>query len=467
MKRILCPQGCFVEPLPGFSGRGTKPRIAPTPPGWAQSWVDNCPIPTGLRGAVCGIRGAIFGINGTVLCHSVKVVLVLLAVAAAVLACEPGGTSSVAAAGEPKAKSVPVAVTGAARRTFEERVAAQGNVAAKNLAMIAAQVDGVITDFYVDEGDQVKAHETKLFQIDKVKIERGVAVAEQNLALAEAGRKEAEAQLASVQAQREKAQKDFNRFSRLREQSAIAADALERADAGLKVASAGMDQAKAGVTASVEKQKQAEAALVVAKKTLADSLAVAPMDGVVTKRLSEPGEFAGAGKPLLRIVNPRLLEVSAFLPAETYGQVNPGETRARIRVNGTDIGEFPVAYRSAEIQPTLRTFEIKCLVENPPAGVAPGAIAEISATLTRREGVGVPSAAVVLRGNKDVVFTVENGAARLVEVRKGIETDGWIELVDAPISEGTPIIVEGQFMVNDKTPVTVHSEDKPSPGEGG
>lgn len=380
--------------------------------------------------------------------------------------CGPGVTTTMAATKE-SARVVPVVVTGAAKRVFEERVVAQGNLTAKNLAMIAPLIDGVITEFYVDEGDTVTAKETKLFQIDKVKVERGVVVAEQNLALADAGRKEAEAQLASVQAQHDKAKIDFGRYSRLREQSAIPADAVERAEAGLKVAAAGLEQAKAGVTASIERQKQAEAALVVARKTLADSLAIAPMDGVVTKRLSEPGEFAGAGKPILRIVDPRLLEVSAFLPGETYGRVNPGETKARISVNGTEIGVFPVAYRSAEIQPTLRTFEIKCAVDNPPAGIAPGAMAEISATLTQREGVGVPSAAVVLRGNKDVVFTVENGAARQVEVKKGIETDGWTELLDPPLGEGAPVIVEGQFLVNDKSPVTVHAETKAAPGEAG
>ncbi|MCX5771132.1 MAG: efflux RND transporter periplasmic adaptor subunit [Candidatus Hydrogenedentes bacterium] len=385
-------------------------------------------------------------------------VAVLLSVVA-LAGCRPGATTAVAAADGQERKSVPVAVTAAARRTFEERVSAQGNVAAKNLAMIAARMDGTITEFFVDEGDIVVAEQTKLFQIDKVKVERAVAVAEQNLALAEAGRKEAKAQLASVQAQHDKAKIDFGRYARLREQSAIPADAVERADAALKVAVAGLDQAKAGVSASVERQKQAEASLVVARKTLSDSLAIAPMDGVVTKRLSEPGEFAGVGKPILRIVDPRVLEVSAFLPGETYARVSPGETRVRISVNGADVGTFPVSYKSAEIQPTLRTFEIKCIVENPPAGVAPGAIAEIAATLTQREGVGVPAASIVRRGNKDVIFTVENGTARLVEVRKGLDTDGWVELVEPGIAEGAPVITEGQFLVNDKTPVMVHSKE--------
>lgn len=390
-----------------------------------------------------------------------------LAAVAIFAGCRPGGTSPVAAANEQKSKTVPVTVTAAARKTFEERVVAQGNLGAKNLAMIAAQMDGIITELYVDEGDSVKAKETKLFQIDKVKIERAVAVSEQNMALAAAGRKEAEAQLASVQAQHDKAKMDFDRYSRLREQSAIAPDAMERAEAGWKVAAAGLDQASAGVSASIERQKQAEQSLAVARKTLADSLAIAPIDGVVTKRICEPGEFAGVGKPVLRIVDPSLLEVSAFLPAEAYARVTLGETKVQISVNGEAIGKFPVSYKSAEIQPTLRTFEIKCVVENPPAGVAPGAIAEIAATLTQREGVGVPSAAVVLRGNKDVIFTVENGAARQVEVRKGIETDGWIELVDPAIAEGAPVIVEGQFLVNDKTPVSVHADDTAPSGEAG
>ena len=371
--------------------------------------------------------------------------------------CSLGGTA-LAANDAAKTKVVPVEVTPAAQRAFEERITVQGNLDAKKYAMVAPLIDGTITDFFVDEGDAVKAGKTKLFQSDKVKVERAVAIAEQDLALAKAGQRDADAQLASVQAQYDKAKLDFDRYTRLFADKAITPDTMEQVDAGFKVAQAGLDRANTGVAVAAERLKQAESVLAISKKTLADSLLIAPIDGIVSMRMKEPGEFCGAGTPVLRIVDPTVVEVSAYLPGEYYTKVVPGETKVHATANGVDAGDILVTYKSPEIQPTLRNFEVKCLLENPPTGIVPGALANIAVTLAREDGIGVLSKAIQRRAGKDWIFVVDNAKAKAVEIARGLETEGWTQIRNGAVAADMPVITMGQFLVEEGVAVNVMKE---------
>jgi len=371
-----------------------------------------------------------------------------------------GGCSSrpTAAASEEAAKRVSIRTTPAEVRLFEKTIAAQGTLNAKRTAMVPPLIDGTITSFFVEVGDAVKAGETKLFQIDKIKVERALAVSEQNLALARSGKKDAEAQLASVQAQYDKAHLDYERYTRLYDQKAITPDAMEKAESGFKVASAGLERARVGVQAASEQLVQAEASVEISRKTLKDSLIYAPMDGIVSARLKEEGEFGAAGAPLIRIVDPGLLELSAFLPGEYYAEIIPGETQLQLSVQGIDLGVYPVSFKSPEIQAKLRNFEVRCLVPDPPAGVAPGAEAKLSAVLFAREGVGIPSTAIQRRGGKEVVFTVSENRTRGIEIVRGLESAGWTEITNDALTAGMQIVTMGQFLVEDGTQVSLSEE---------
>ena len=60
-------------------------------------------------------------------------------------------------------RRIPVVLTPATQQIFEQRVVVQGNVEAKEFAMVSPRVQGVIEAIFVDEGDSVIANETKLF----------------------------------------------------------------------------------------------------------------------------------------------------------------------------------------------------------------------------------------------------------------------------------------------------------------
>ena len=231
-------------------------------------------------------------------------------------------------------------------------------------------------------------------------------------------------------------------------------------EAGFALAKAQLERVNTGVALRAEQEKQAEAALVMSKKRMDDSLQISPIDGWVSYRGKKQGEFAGVGNPVVKVVDTTVLEVSAFLPGEYYPRIKTGETQLRVMVSGVDLGLLPITYKSPEIQDQLRTFEVKCAVVSPPEGIVPGAIANIEAVLHSSVGPGVPSDVIQIRDGQDVVFMVEENAAKLVEIQKGLTADGWTEVLDNAVVPGALVVTLGSNLVNDGTPVEIPQQEE-------
>ncbi|MCC6489086.1 MAG: efflux RND transporter periplasmic adaptor subunit [Candidatus Hydrogenedentes bacterium] len=386
--------------------------------------------------------------------------IVLLAITAFAGAVLLAGCSSepVVEASQETTKVVPVRITPAEERTFVEELRVQGTLQAKNAATVSARVGGTLEQILVEEGDSVVASETPLFQIDSLKLQRAVDVSRQQLEVARCGRAESEANLQRLEAILDKAKADFERYTRLYEEQVGSLSRVEQYESEYKQASAAIKHAQSQVNLAEETMRQAEAALGIAEKDLRDSRILAPISGRVSAKLLEVGEMASSGQPVLRIEDPYILEATAFLPASYYARIVPGETAACLDVYGEKLAELSVSYKSPTIDPTLRTFEIKCVISDPPQNVVPGAMADISVYLAQRDGLGVPAAAVQVRGNHPVVFVAEGQTARMVEIVPGLETAGWKECRGGGLQDGTQVVTMGQFLLNDGSPIAVQKE---------
>jgi len=355
---------------------------------------------------------------------------------------------------------VPVVVTPAAMRQFSRTVLVQGNVEAKNWAMVSPRVAGMIEAVFVDEGDAVVAGQTKLFAVDQANLERQVQIAEHATAVARSSTKEKEASLEQVEVDLHKASLDYERFVRLREKEAVTADAFEQQQSRYLQLQAAVKHVRTLVELSKTQEQQAEASLEIARKNLADAVVVAPISGTISERIHEPGEMANSGNPILRIDDPSVLEIAAFLPVQYYPEVIVGRTAMNVKVGSVELKNLVVSHRSPTVNPRLRTFEVKCLVKDPPAGIVPGAMADIAVVFETRQGMGVPSSAIVERSGKPVVFVVRNGAAVQTPVTPVIEAEGWTEIAQPEVKENESIVTLGQNMLNDGAAVEVQQEEK-------
>lgn len=351
-----------------------------------------------------------------------------------------------------------VHTTPAAHHVFDQALSAQGSIASKRYAAVPSRVSGALDAVFVDEGDPVEQGVTPLFQVDRANLERLHLMAQQDLAVARCAVREAEANLDRVDADLHKARIDFERFTRLVEKKAVTPEAVEQQESRYRQTQALRKHAAAMVDLTKEQLAQAEIAVGLAEKNLSDSVVLAPLDGVVTARLLEPGEMAEPGKVVLRVEDLRTLEASVHLPSQFFGQIRAGETEISLAVAGQDAGRFPVSYKSPTIDPMLRTFEVRCLLESYPEFVAPGAMAEAVVTLEKHEGLGVPADAVLPRGGESVVFVVVDDVAHAHTVSTGGPSNGWIEVLSGEVNEGDAVVSAGQHMLDDGAKVMVQQE---------
>ena len=110
----------------------------------------------------------------------IAVVLLVLLILAGVIAAR---RRAPAAPAQSATRRVPVSVQAAEVRLLERLVVAHGNVLSRNYASVAARVAGTIEEFFVAEGDPVVAGQTRLFQIDALKLRKALEVAQQSLAV--------------------------------------------------------------------------------------------------------------------------------------------------------------------------------------------------------------------------------------------------------------------------------------------
>ncbi len=366
--------------------------------------------------------------------------------------CQQDSSTEIMATGQ---RRVPVMTTPVTMRDFEERLLVQGNLEAKNIAMVPARLASTIEVIYVDEGDYVTEGRTRLFKLDSLRLRKSLEMSRQALKIAECGLNEKIANLERVDADYQKAAIDYERFEKLLKDGIVSIDEFERSESRCKQARAMHKHARTLVDLAGEQLRQADAAVDIAKKDLRDSLVYAPISGRVSKRFQEPGEMGDTGKPVIRIEDPAVIEVSALLPAQYYPRIRLGETKMRIRVSGFDIKEQIISYKSPTIHPKLRTFEIKCVLKNPPEYVVPGSMSEIEVVLQRHKALGVPLAAIQERAGRTVMFTIDKDVASMAEVKTGIETDGWIELIGQGVRENTSIVTMGQFLLEDGSKISI------------
>jgi len=352
------------------------------------------------------------------------------------------------------ARRLAVRAQPAAIRVFERRITVQGTLEAKRSANVAARTDGNLDAIWVDVGDAVVAGETPLFQIDPVSRQNAVAIAEQDLAVARAAQVVAQAQARKAAAEARKAALDFQRFARLRGQEQVSQHEYEEAEVRNEQASAAVDVVAAQADLAERQVRQAEAALAIARKNLDDTRILAPLSGVVSARLAEPGEQMAVGRVLLRIEDLSSVEAAAFLPARYHAEIRAGETRFRLGVHGRDAGLHTLTTRDPTINPVLRTFEVRGLLQDAPEQAVPGAMAELTILFESRRNIGVPASAVLDRGGRARLFVVENGRAVARNVETGWRNDGWIEILSG-LEADAAVVTEGQTQLADGGAVDV------------
>jgi HlyD family secretion protein len=187
---------------------------------------------------------------------------------------------------------------------------------------------------------------------------------------------------------------------------------------------------------------QGEARVARAERDLARTTVRAPYAGSVVERRAHEGALAGTS-PILVLQESGALEAILDVPETTPIAVRVGHP---VRLFAQGVAEpivTEVTRVSERIDPSTRTYEVRCLVVDASGAVKAGTYARAEITATRDAPQPVaPRSAVVTRDGRSFVLRVEGGVAREVPVRIGIATETRVELL-AGVAPGD-VLVHGE-----------------------
>ena len=189
---------------------------------------------------------------------------------------------------------------------------------------VAFRVGGRIQGLAMEEGAIVRAGQI-LGRLDPSAAERQLEVAQANQALSRTGVTRAQAEVEHTAATQERAQAELERARALFSQGILSRSALDAAVEQAKVATAQMKVYMGAQRQSLDSVRVAQASTAVQRRTVEETLLVAPMDGLLVKRLREPGDVVGAGTPVYTLVSTKKFWLRAWVDETALGFLAPGQ----------------------------------------------------------------------------------------------------------------------------------------------
>jgi RND family efflux transporter MFP subunit len=346
----------------------------------------------------------------------------------------------------------PIAVTIATASTTEtaDRLEAGGIVTARETAVISSRIAATIARIAAAAGDRVRAGDVLLTLDARDVVER----AQQARAAARAAEKtlaQARADQAAAEADETLAAAWRGRIATLHERRAATDQERDEANARLAAAAARVAAARAGADAADAQLDAARAAAEAAAAAEAFTVVRAPFDGLVVEHLTDRGNLAAPGVPLLRIESDRDRQVVARVDEARAAYVHVGD-RVTVVLADAPSGDAGVDAVVAEIARAVdvdqRAFTVKV---DPafPVQARSGSFARVVFAGARRRVLVVPAAAVRRRGQVSSIFVVQDGVARLRLVDVGAALSGNVEILagvdagESVVTSPPPRLVDG------------------------
>ena len=278
-------------------------------------------------------------------------------------------------------------------RELAQGLTISGSLRAANTAVVKARVAGELKGLTVREGDAVKAGQI-VATVDDTEFQ-----ARLNQALRQASAAKTQIDIAQRQVDNNKALVDQGFISRTALDTSLAT--LEGAKATFEAASAGAD---------------------VARKSLDDTVLRAPISGLVSQRLAQPGERVAVDGRIIEIMDLSRLELEATLSAGDSMSVRLGQT-ATLQIEGS---ATTVKARVVRINPSAqagsRSVLVYLSIDNP-AGLRQGLFAQGTLGTARVSVLAIPLSAVRTDKPAPYVQVVENNRVVHKPVSTGLRGD--------------------------------------------
>ena len=341
----------------------------------------------------------------------------------------------VAAPAQPTVELAAADVVKAEMRELQRGLPVSGSLKAVNSAIVKARVPGELLDLKLREGDTVRAGEI-VARIDPTE--------------GRARLKQAQEQADAARAQIDIAERQWSNNKALVDQGFISRSALDTSANNLSAAQA--------------THKAALAAVDLARKGVDDAVLRAPISGVVSQRLAQPGERVPVDGRVIEIVDLGRLELEATLGAGDSVDVRVGQD-AMLQVEGSS---RPLPARVVRINPTAQAGSrsvLAYLAVADATGLRQGLFAQGTIAVGRASSLAVPLSAVRTDKPAPYVQVVENQKIvhRMVQpgARGEAERETWVAVQG--VEAGTTVLRGHVGALREGTQVKFTGEPSPQP----
>ncbi len=367
--------------------------------------------------------------------------------------------------------AIDVDVATVARGPMQVTIDEEGETRVRERFVVSAPVMGRVERIVLEPGDPVVRGKTIVARLTpaaaplidpRSQAELSAAVA---AARAAVGQTRAERERAATALTR--AQSTARRLEALLKSGAISGDELEAAQTTSKSAENAFRAADFSVARAEHELQLAQARLKPSSTGGGTVDVVAPVDGVVLKRMRESASVVPVGEPLLEIGDPHTLEVvsdllstdavrvarGASVSIEQWGGPHPLEGRVRLVEPS---GFTKVSALGVEEQRVNVIIDFSDLGdETEPASLGDGYRVEVRIVIWQDPAVlKVPVGALFRRGDDWAVFVVNEGRVQLQPVHIGQRNDRDGQALKG-LSEGQTVVVHPPDTLTDGARIRV------------
>ena len=340
--------------------------------------------------------------------------------------------------GGSKARSVAIApsdVAVARVGTLSDGIPITGLLRPLESVDMHARIEGDLTGVYVREGQHVQQGQL-LAQFEAVAQQSGATSAR-------AGQSAAKADLSQTEW-------NFKQSGDLFHAGAIS-------EADYRASQQSVDAARARLAA-------ADATAQAADITARDTRVVAPITGVIDKKLVDVGEHMTKGAPMFTVVRSQTLELAATVPERRAAAIHVGQ-QVSFSAQGLAF-TGAVARISPTIDPMTRSISVYVDVDNSNGALKGNSLATgnvVASTVTG--ALLVPTSALhqTADSGKTYVYRVNTGMAEQVYINLGIVNDqsGFAQVISGLVA-GDKVVIGNVGMLAAGTQVQIIGGDRPA-----
>jgi len=325
--------------------------------------------------------------------------------------------------------------------SMPDEIVAPGTVASAVTAQVAARVMGTVTAVHVREGDAVKAGQA-LVTLDERELAERRAAARAAVEEASHAREEVARTVAAAQAQADVMQKTYQRFAALRDTKSVSPQEFDEVNAKNRAAQEGLAAAKAKQQQVAARVERAQAEAHAAETVAGYARLVAPISGVVVRRMVEPGAMAAPGMPLVVLEDTARYRIEVTIDASAAANVKRG-SKARVELDALPGKTFTGTVAEMEAGADAASHTVRARIELPhDAAIRSGLFGRAWFAHGERKAIALPQGAILHRGQLHGVYVLDGeGIARLRMVMLGRSLGDRVEILSG-LDAGERVVMQ-------------------------